>query len=102
MDASYQARENTRVIAVSSGGVSIRGMMPRKDVEVKQSTGISERIADCHARLRALTVQSSFRLDPIAAGALTDVKGKDATQAERPATPGGTTRRQHPPAHRIS
>ena len=36
MDAPYQARDNTAVIAASSDGVSIRGMMPRNDLEVKR------------------------------------------------------------------
>src|SRR5215813_13678435 len=40
MDAPYQARDDTAVMAASSGGVSIRGMMPRNDLEVKrQFTG---------------------------------------------------------------
>jgi hypothetical protein len=35
MAAEYQARDVTEVVEVSSGGAPIRGMMPRKVVEVK-------------------------------------------------------------------
>jgi hypothetical protein len=36
MDAPYQARDDTALMWAGSGGVSIRGMMPRKSVEVKR------------------------------------------------------------------
>ena len=35
MDAPYQDRDDTAVMAASSGGDFIRGMMPRKGLEVK-------------------------------------------------------------------
>jgi hypothetical protein len=82
MDAPYQARDNTPVMRAGSGDASIRGMMPRKVVEVKRELlpSLTIRISDLNQRWPRELLESIDLINSLVVG----ISGGETLSARKP------------------